>query len=173
MPEEGEGAYRPAESAVGRWIERAARALALLGGVLLAGLALMQVVSITLRAVIGKPIPGDFELIQVGSAVVVFCFLPMAHLHRHNFAVTLFTDRLGPRARALMELIGSLAMLVIAGLLLWRMAVGAESMHALREHTMVLNFQLWWAFVPILAALAVLVASAALVLARDLRRGLG
>jgi TRAP-type C4-dicarboxylate transport system permease small subunit len=109
----------------------------------------------------------------VGSAVVVFCFLPMAHLHRHNFSVTLFTDRLSGRARSLMELIGSIAMLVIAALLLWRMTVGGLSMHGLREHTMVLNFQLWWAFVPIVLALAVLVASAARVLAQDLRRSAG
>lgn len=169
MPEGGEGAYRPAESAAGRWIERAVRALALLGGVLLAALAVMQVVSIAMRAAIGKPIPGDFELIQLGSAVVVFCFLPMAHLYRHNFSVTLFTDRLPRRARALMELIGSVAMLVIAALLLWRMSVGGRDMFVIGEHTMVLNFRIWWVFVPIVFALAVLVAAAALALVRDVR----
>jgi TRAP-type C4-dicarboxylate transport system permease small subunit len=170
MSEGGEGEYRPAESAVGRWIERAVRGLALFGGLLLASLAAMQVLSIVLRATVGKPIPGDFELIQIGSAVVVFCFLPMAHLHRHNFAVTLFTDRLPRRTRAVMELIGSVAMLAIAALLLWRMSIGAGGMHATREHTMVLNFELWWAFVPILIALAVLVAAAAMALAHDLHR---
>lgn len=171
MSEGEDRPYRPATSVAGRWIERAVRALALFGGLLLASLAVMQVVSILLRATIGKPIPGDFELIQIGAAVVVFAFLPMAHLYQHNFAVTLFTTKLPPRARAILDLIGSAALLAIAVLLLWRMAEGGASMKAIGEYTMVLNFRLWWAFIPILISLVVLVAAAAMVLARDFREG--
>lgn len=151
--------YRPATTAAGRWVEGVVRLLALFGGILLALLAIMQVVSVAARAIIGKPVPGDFELIQIGAAVVVFAFLPMAHLHRHNFAVTLFTDRLSRRARSLMTLIGSAAMLVIAVIIAWRMCIGGGDLARSGEHTMVLQFKLWWAFVPILFSLAVLVAA--------------
>jgi TRAP-type C4-dicarboxylate transport system permease small subunit len=160
---------RPAETIAGRSIERVIRGFALLGGILLTALALMQVVSITLRAVIRRPIPGDVELIQLGAAVVVFCFLPMALYYRHNFAVTLFTDRLPRRARLLLRAVGSAAMLAIAVLLLWRTALGGIDIRAAGEHTMVLQFRIWWAFVPVVAALAVLVAAAVAALVRDTR----
>lgn len=160
--------YRPATSAAGRWVEGVVRLLALFGGVLLALLAIMQVVSVAARAVLGKPISGDFELIQIGAAVVVFAFLPMAHLHRHNFAVTLFTERLSRRVRSAMTLIGSAAMLVIAAVIAWRMCIGGGDLARSGEHTMVLQFKLWWAFVPILFSLAVLVAAAVVAFASDL-----
>jgi TRAP-type C4-dicarboxylate transport system permease small subunit len=160
---------RPAASAAGRSVERVIRGLALLGGVLLAGLALMQVVSIILRAVLGTPVPGDFELIQLGAAVVVFCYLPMAHYYRHNFSVTLFTDRSPRHVRLLLRAVGSAAMLVIAALLLWRSAVGGSELRDAGEHTMVLQLRIWWAFVPIVIALAVLVLAAVVVVVRDIR----
>jgi TRAP-type C4-dicarboxylate transport system permease small subunit len=160
---------RPASSAAGRLIERAIRVTALAGGLLLAALAAMQVTSIVLRAVTSKPIPGDFELIQIGSAVVVFCFLPMALYYRHNFAVTLFTDRLPIRARRGLRAFGSIILLIIAALILWRTAIGGGDLRAVGEHTMVLQFRLWWAFVPIVAALVVLVIAAAAAALRDVR----
>lgn len=160
---------RPASSAAGRLIERAIRITALAGGLLLAALAAMQVTSIVLRAVTSKPIPGDFELIQIGSAVVVFCFLPMALYYRHNFAVTLFSDRLPGRARRGLRALGSILILAIAALILWRTAIGGSDLRAVGEHTMVLQFRLWWAFIPIVAALAVLVVGAAAAVLRDVR----
>jgi TRAP-type C4-dicarboxylate transport system permease small subunit len=129
----------------------------------------MQVVSIVLRAVAGRPIPGDFELIQLGAAVVVFCFLPMALYYRHNFAVTLFSDKLPRRARLCLRAVGSALMLVIAALLLWRTAIGGIELRGVGEHTMVLQIRIWWAFVPIVAALAVLVAASVAAVVRDFR----
>ncbi len=160
---------RPATTAAGRLIERAIRLTALAGGLLLAALAGMQVTSIVLRAVISKPIPGDFELIQIGSAVVVFCFLPMALYYRHNFAVTLFSDRLPVRARRGLRALGSILLLVIAALILWRTAIGGSDLRAVGEHTMVLQFRLWWAFIPIVVALVVLVVAAIAAALRDVR----
>jgi len=144
------------------------RVLALIGGVVLAALGVMQVVSIILRALIGKPVPGDFELIQLGTAVVVFCFLPITILHRHNFIVSLITDHLPRRAKAVLAAIASAVFLVIASVLLWRMSLGSLEIRALGEHTLVIGVPIWWALVPIMVAVAILVIASASALRRDL-----
>jgi hypothetical protein len=53
-----------------------ARWLALAGGVLLCVLCVMVVISVSGRALGGiglKPVPGDFELVEMGTAIAVFC----------------------------------------------------------------------------------------------------
>lgn len=149
---------------------RVVRLLALVGGWLLVFLGLMQVASIILRALTGSPIPGDFEMIQLGTAIVVFCFLPITQLGRHNFAVTFVTDWLPTRARTRLALIGSLLMTLIALLLAWRTPVGGADMRRVAEHSMILEIPVWWAFVPISLALLCLVAASVATLVQDLRR---
>ena len=58
-----------------------ARGWALLGGCLLLGLILMSVASVLGRWLFNAPIQGDFELIQLGSAVCVAACLPLCQLH--------------------------------------------------------------------------------------------
>lgn len=159
---------RPAVTEAGRWTDRIVRGLALIGGLLLAALGIMQVLSIVLRASIGKPIQGDFELIQLGTAVVVFCFLPISILHRHNFIVSLLTDHLPARAQRVLAAIASIVFLAIAAILLWRMSLGSIEIRAVGEHTLVLGLPIWWALVPIMVAVVILVVASAAAVRRDL-----
>ena len=53
---------------------------ALLGGVVLVGVTLVNAYSIVAGAVVNKPFPGDFELTEMGSAIAAFCFLPYCQL---------------------------------------------------------------------------------------------
>ncbi len=53
--------------------------MAWFGSLVLVLIALMSVASIVGRALAGfglGPVPGDFELVEVGTALAVFCFLP-------------------------------------------------------------------------------------------------
>jgi hypothetical protein len=55
--------------------------MAWFGAFVLVLLAAMSVVSIAGRALSGLglgPVPGDFELVEAGTALAVFCFLPWA-----------------------------------------------------------------------------------------------
>src|SRR6478609_11105245 len=105
------------------------RGIAIAGGVLLVALATMVVVSVTLRSdlVGGAGVPGDFELVQMATAVAAFCFLPLCQLKRGNIFVDTFTLRLPQRWRdgldALWDVVYGLAMALIA----WRLGVGARS----------------------------------------------
>lgn len=152
-------------------LDAAAEAVALGGGVLLILLACMVVVSVTLRSdLVGAAgVPGDFELVQMATAVAAFCFLPLCQLRRGNIFVDTFTLKLPQRWRdgldALWDVVYGLAMVLIA----WRLGVGARSAFASGENTMVLQLP---SYLPIAACavLAAFVALAAFVSASRLLR---
>lgn len=61
------------------FIYRLSQWAAIIGGLALVALTLMIVASVSGRAMLGLglgPVPGDFELVEVGTAIAVFFFLP-------------------------------------------------------------------------------------------------
>jgi TRAP-type C4-dicarboxylate transport system permease small subunit len=149
--------------------DRAVEAVALIGGVLLVALATMVVVSVTLRSdLVGAAgVPGDFELVQMATAVAAFCFLPYCQLKRGNIFVDTFTLRLPVRWRNWIDAVWDVVYGLVMALVAWRLAVGARAALASGENTMVLGFP---SYIPIAlcSVLAVLVAAAAFVSARRL-----
>ena len=63
--------------------------LALAGGVLLLGMAVLVTASVLRRWLTSQGVPGDFELLQTGLAVAVFAFMPLCQLRGGN----LFANR--------------------------------------------------------------------------------
>ena len=55
-----------------RALHLAATGVALIGGAILFALTLLTVISVAGRAMFSAPIPGDFELVEVGMAVAIF-----------------------------------------------------------------------------------------------------
>jgi len=84
--------YAQAAGPLGRVLGAACKLLALLGGAILSALVLMSVASIGGR-VIGRPIQGDFELVQFGCAIAIAFFLPYCQLSKGNIIVDFFTVR--------------------------------------------------------------------------------
>ncbi|MTH76792.1 TRAP transporter small permease subunit [Paracoccus aestuariivivens] len=147
--------------AVPGWLTALCRLFAGIGGLTLLVMMLMTVTSVILRGVVGKPIPGDFELVEVGSAIAIFCFLPWCQVNGGNVLVDFFTQRSGPRLNHILEAFGDLIYLLITGLLLWRLTHGALEMRQYGEQTMVLRLPIWASFFVILPAMALLVATCA------------
>lgn len=115
------------EKRVGRALSYPARWLACFGGLVLTTIALLTVVSIIGRALTGyglAPIRGDFELVEIGSAVAVFCFLPWCQLNRGHVRVDILTRVLPARLNALLEVIGDIAITLIAMVVTWRLWMG-------------------------------------------------
>jgi hypothetical protein len=79
-------------------IGRATRFVALAGGIISVATALLVTSSVTLRWLGYGAINGDFELVQVGVALSVFCFLPLTQASRGNIVVDTFTGWLPARA---------------------------------------------------------------------------
>lgn len=147
-------------------LRRAIEAWALLGGLVLVGIALMTAWSAASAWLFNKPLPGDFELVEMLVAVSVFMFLPYCQLVGANVTADLFTAGAGPRAVAALELLGGAVALAFGLLLLWRMYEGLLDYRQYVETTTILKIPIWYAYVPALASLALL-ALAAFLSAQD------
>lgn len=127
----------------------ASRLMAWFGGAVLVLLALLSVTSIAGRALSGLglgPVPGDFELVEAGAALVVFCFLPWAHLKRGHACVDLLWSTFPvPMQRGLAVLADAL-MLVLWLLLTWRMGLAMLDYRNNQEVTFILQFPVWWGY---------------------------
>ena len=159
---------RPSDP-VGRVLYRVAEAVAVFGGAVLVVLTLITVWSIIGRQIAGSdwlrhippfswagPVTGDFELVEIGCAVAVFAFLPYCQIVGGNVLVDFFTAKAGPRLKAFLAAAGDAAFTLIAGMLTWRLVLGAEDLYRYRETTMVLRVPVWWGYVPAVAAMVLL-----------------
>jgi TRAP-type C4-dicarboxylate transport system permease small subunit len=155
--------------AVPGWLAALCRVFAGIGGLTLLAMMLVTVASVTLRGVVGQPIPGDFELVEMGSAIAIFCFLPWCQLTGGNVLVDFFTQSAGARTNHLLEALGDLLYLAIAALLLWRLIHGGLEMRQYGEQSMVLRLPIWWSFIVILPAMALLTATCAATLVGHLK----
>jgi TRAP-type C4-dicarboxylate transport system permease small subunit len=142
--------------ALGRALHATATGVALIGGAVLFALTLLTVISVAGRAVLNAPIPGDFELVEVGMAVAIFSFLPYCQIVRGNVIVDLFTAKAGPQVKALLDGLGNLIYTAIALLLTWRVALGGLEVRSYGETTMVLRVPVWWGYLPVVVCLALL-----------------
>ncbi len=154
----------------GRGLELACRASAVLGGLLLTGLALAVVAGVVGRACCDAPLPGDYELAQVAVAVAVSLCLPWCQFHRGHIAVDFFTARLAPRRQIRLDAGGALVLAAVSGLLAWRTAVGATDLFAAGETTMILGFPLWLGYAAAVPGLALACLAALHGAVRDWRR---
>ena len=147
---------RPADAA-GRILHDAARWLAVAGGFMLCALAALTTISVSGRSVLSAPVPGDFELVAIGTGLAVFAFLPWCQMTRGNVLVDFFMAGAPPRVRILCDLAGNLFYLVIGSILTWRMILGGVDMYDYAEKSMTINFPRWTTFPPSILMLAFLV----------------
>ena len=96
---------------------------AALGGVLAVGVAVLVVVSVLGRWLLYKPVPGDFELVRIATALTVFAYLPYTQARRANIMVDTFTQRLQQRVRDAIDAFCDRHHLELIGRLPWSDAV--------------------------------------------------
>lgn len=117
------------EQRVGNGMNRVARLLAYAGGFVLVLLAAMTVVSTIGRAFVGLqiglgPIPGDFELVEAGTAVAIFCFMSWCQLNQGHVTVDIFADFAPKRVNQFLVLIGNALVFLVAFVIVWRLWMG-------------------------------------------------
>lgn len=165
-----------AERAVGAALGRAAAILAIIGGVSLSAIALLTVVSILGRSMtsIGfGPVPGDFEILEAGTAFAISAFLPWAQLRRAHVTVDVFVSRFGPRALAMLSLIANLLMTVAAAVIAWRLWLGMADKLRYGETTFILQFPAWWGYAAAMVGAAFFAVCALFTVWRSLNEALG
>ena len=143
-----------------RGARAAAEWWALAGGALLLAAVLLTAASAGGNIFFNKPVPGDFEFVEIAVAVAVFCFLPHCQARGANVCADIFTARLGARALAFLRFAAALVAAVFALLLFWRMSVGMSDYRADGEITHTLGFPVWLAFPPMLFSLLLLFVAA-------------
>ena len=134
------------------------RWLAILGGLVLVAITVMTVVSIVGRAFLWAglgPVPGDFELVEVGTGFAVFAFLPWCQVNRGHATVDVFTSYLSPRANRYIDLATELLMTLVIILIAWRLWYGMLDKIRYSEVSFILQMPLWWGFAAAMFAAAV------------------
>lgn len=152
-----------------RFMMGLARAMAMVGGVVLTALILITCVSVLGRtlntmlhsglseALLGGfaktlldtgigPILGDFELVEAGIAFTIFAFLPLCQITGGHASVDIFTSRFPVRVNRFITLVGEVLFALVLALIAWRLNAGMQSKMLYGETTFLLQFPIWWAY---------------------------
>lgn len=147
---------------------RAARFMAICGGLVLALLILLICISVVGRSLNGVlhgwigtafpavsawllqagvgPINGDFELVEAGVAFSIFSFLPLCQIFGGHASVDIFTSKL-PRGvnrglQMVIDTVFALALIIMA----YQLYKGMLSKLSYGDTTFLLQFPIWWAY---------------------------
>ena len=145
--------------AAGRMLFVVARLLAVAGGLVMVGLTLMTLASIVGRALFAAPLQGDYEMIQIGTAVAVASFLPLTQLRGGHVIVDFFTAKSRPAVRAWLDAFGALLVALAGAVIAWRMVEGARSLQEANDQTTILGFPTWIAVAAMIPSFALLAAA--------------
>lgn len=152
-----------------RSLHALAEKFAVLGGLLLCALAVLTVLSVLGRNLFSLPIPGDFEIVAMGTAVCVMLCLPWCQLQRGQIKVDLFLDKAPRRLTGILDALGGILCALIAALFAWRMLLGLLDALRDRDVTVILGLPLWWIYPFAIASFALLAACCAYTAQSDLR----
>ncbi|AMO38470.1 TRAP transporter small permease [Thauera humireducens] len=156
---------------VGKSIEWACAAMAILAGVMFCIESVMSVVSVVGRATIGEPVPGDYELVQMLSAMGIAMCLPYCQLKKGHVFVDFFTLWAPAGLKRLLDSIAALLMAFCAFVLAWRIWEGMLEMREYGETSMVISLPVWWGYVPVVPAFVLLGIAALYTFVQELRSG--
>lgn len=123
----------------------ACKAFALAGSAIFALLALISAASIIGRH-LGRPIQGDFELVQLGCAVAISFCLPYCQWRRGHIIVDFFTTRASAGARSALDALSALLLAMAMALVAWRTGAGALAIKASNETSMIMGVPLFYAY---------------------------
>lgn len=125
------------------------RVLAWFGAFVLALISVMTVASVIGRALAFAglgPVRGDFELVEAGAALAVFCFMPWCHLQGGHAAVDMLWKAYPAPMRRTLQVLTDALMLIVWVLLVWRMAVAMHDYYSNGEVTFILQMKVWWGY---------------------------
>jgi TRAP-type C4-dicarboxylate transport system permease small subunit len=101
------------------------RAVAALGGATMLAAAFLVTVSVLGRWANIGPVPGDFELVQLSTALGVFSFFAYIQARRGNIVVDSLTGRLPKVVTRGLDAMWDLVWAGFAALIAWRLFIGA------------------------------------------------
>ena len=127
----------------GRALLRVCKVAAITGGLVFVVLVVMSIISIVGRKLASAPIPGDFELMQMGSAIGASAFFAYCHLNHGDVKVDFFTQHWREAGVRTLNAIGSLLVGLFGALIAWRTAAGAWTVFDAGETSAILGWPIW------------------------------
>lgn len=134
---------------------------AVLGGMILLAVAIINVASVLRAAIFGMALSADFELTEIGVAVAAFSFLPYCQIGGHNVTADIFTAKASRFWLSLFSLVSAVVACGFGLILLWRMYFGMLDKLTYGEVTHVLSIPTWYGMMLALPSLALLAVAAA------------
>ena len=152
-----------------KWMERLARLMAIVGGVVLTALVILTCLSILGRSLNGighsdwltalspwlaeallatgvGPINGDFELVEAGVAFAISAFLPVCQLYGGHATVDVFTSLMSRRVNKLLVTLWEVVLSALIVLITARLYEGMMNKMSYGETSFLLQFPVWWAY---------------------------
>lgn len=163
------GAEAGAEPGPPPLMDRIARTIAICGGLFMLAAATMVTISVLLRWLLKSGIRGDFEMVQIATAVAVFAFLPLCQIRRGNVFVDTFTLSTPTWLNRGLDRLWDVVYAGFAFLIGWRLILGGLDAIASRTSSMVLAIPVGWAILAV-GAMALFLGVVALTTARRLGR---
>ena len=175
--------------AIHQAMERFARALAVLGGLVLSSLILLTCLSVLGRVLntllhgpvatlapemsqwlldlgVG-PILGDFELVEAGVAFAIFSFIPYCQITSGHATVDILTNLFPARLTRVLQAVIEIVFAAVLVLIAWKLYDGMLSKKSYGETTFLLEFPIWWSYAAsLVAAVAAAIAGVYMAAAR-------
>lgn len=150
-------------------VDRLARGMAILGGVILTILVILIFVSVLGRGLntfgnsdwlnrvaggfaewlIGTgvgPVEGDFEIVESAIAFVIFCFLPICQLYGGHAAVDVFTSLLPGGVTKFLLALWEITLAAVLILITVQLFDGMMDKYNNGQTTFLLQYPVWWAY---------------------------
>lgn len=150
-------------------VERLARFMAILGGLVLTALIALTCVSVlgrglntfghsafltsmsesAAKALIATgvgPVFGDFELVEAGISFTIFAFLPICQLRKAHATVDVFASHFPRGLNRFLSTFWEVLLSAVILLITWRLFVGMEDKMRYSETTFILQFPIWWSY---------------------------
>lgn len=142
--------------------EKTATVAAIGGGLLILAVAALVTASVLGRWLFNKPIPADFEFVEIGVGIAVFAFLSYTQMRGGHIAVDTFTRCLSPRLNAVLDGVWALVLCAFLGMFAWGLASGAAEARQYGETLIQLPWPIWpiYAVASVLCGLACISAAA-------------
>jgi TRAP-type C4-dicarboxylate transport system permease small subunit len=146
---------------VGRVLHTLCRFFALCAGIILILMALMSLTSIIGRSFFGKPILGDYELVQMMSAVAVAMSLPFCQIIRGHVMIDFFTSGWPKPVNKGLDIFASIVLAIAGFVFSWRIGLGMVELQSNGDASMLLNLPTWWGYAPMVPSFVLLGCAAA------------
>jgi TRAP-type C4-dicarboxylate transport system permease small subunit len=131
---------------LGPWGQRLhafTRWFAIAGGVGFIALVTMSLVSIIGRKIAATPVPGDIEIVQMGTAIASAAMLAFCEMDRQHLRVDFFTAKLSAKIRHVLDALSHLILAVVALVIAWRTGLSALSLNEAGETSVILGWPVW------------------------------